>query len=76
MEQKEAVLFELFVDTSLDTTSYAYIGLESVNIDELELLFNINTIFRIKKVEYDDSKKNNGLFGVHFVRKMKSNHFI
>lgn len=56
-EQKEAVLFLFFVDTNLDTTSYAYIGLESVNIDELELLFNINTIFRINKVEYEESTK-------------------
>ncbi|CAF1092680.1 unnamed protein product [Rotaria sordida] len=56
-EQKEAVLFQFFVNTDLDTTSYAYIGLESDISDELELLFNINTIFRINKVEYDESAK-------------------
>ncbi|CAF4006457.1 unnamed protein product, partial [Rotaria magnacalcarata] len=56
-EQKEAVLFEFFVDVDLDTTSYAYIGLESAINDELELLFNINTIFRINQVKYDEVMK-------------------
>ncbi|CAF4639194.1 unnamed protein product [Rotaria sp. Silwood2] len=56
-EQKEAVLFQFFVNTDLDTTSYAYIGLESDIADELELLFNINIIFRINKVEFEESNK-------------------
>jgi hypothetical protein len=56
-EQKEAVLFEYTIDTSLETTSYVDISDISQIPDEEEVLFNLGALFRIDNVEYDESEK-------------------
>ncbi|CAF0846409.1 unnamed protein product [Didymodactylos carnosus] len=47
----ESILFEIQINTSIDTKPYANIKELSVMKDEDEVLFSIGTIFRIESVE-------------------------
>lgn len=48
------VLFEIQVDTSVESIVFAVIEGDSNFIDEKELLFSVNAVFIIKSIDFDD----------------------
>ena len=56
-EQVEAVLFEYYIDASLETAACPYIGHRSAIVNEQEFLFDVGAIFRIQSVKYDSEEK-------------------
>jgi hypothetical protein len=53
----QAVLFEIRVDPSLKSISFADIAYKSTTPHEEEVLFNLNSVFKIHSVHFDSTLK-------------------
>ncbi|CAF4659100.1 unnamed protein product [Rotaria sp. Silwood2] len=51
------ILFEIRVNTSVESIIFASIDSESDFIDEKEVLFSLNTEFKIESIDYDDQRQ-------------------